>query len=524
MTDPDDTPRQRSSRGSRSFIEFARLLASDGDFTRTERVAVLGRLIPDQNRALVTRFFLMLTLSVTIAVMGLVADSVAVVIGAMLIAPLMTPIMSFAAAVGLGLARRTVQAAVLVVAGTAWSIIFSIVLARLLPSVTLGSEILGRTSPDVRDLIVAIAAGAAGAYAIAHEDVSATLPGVAVAVALVPPLATTGILIESGEYVLAEGSGLLFLTNLFAIAFSALATLLLTGVIPTVRFFFRDRRMTLTVVGIVVATVAIAIPLTSRSLDAAASSRQQSEILDEIDSWLGGIDLEVTALDVLGDRVTVELTGLAEPPEAFDLATRLVPILGPDAEVTVRWDARAQGTASAGTPPATNPQQKASEVLQAWLDGLALDGTRLDLLDVSVTDDRVDAVVSGPLAPPSSPTLADDVAEALGEPVTLAVRWIQSFDPTLTAEPPAIRVERLTRAWIGARTSVRLIATDVTGSSETGWSVLVDLATDGTPRGLDSLRDVLRTALPGDTTVTVRTLPLSVVAPEADPQPTPTLD
>ena len=520
----DGTERARSSRGSRSFIEFARLLASDGDFSRSERIAVLSRLIPDQNRALVTRFFLMLTLSVTIAVMGLVANSVAVVIGAMLIAPLMTPIMSFAAAVGLGLARRTVQAAVLVLTGTAWSILYSIVLARILPNVTLGSEILGRTSPDVRDLIVAIAAGAAGAYAIAHEDVSATLPGVAVAVALVPPLATTGILIESGEFVLAEGSGLLFLTNLFAIAFSALATLLLTGVIPTVRFFFRDRRMAFTVVGIVVATVGIAIPLTGRSLDAAASSRQQNEILTEIDIWLGGIDLDVTGLDVLGDRVTVELTGLAEPPEAFDLATRLVPILGPDAEVTVRWDARAQGTASAGTPPAANPQQQATTVLQAWVDELALRGTMLDLLEVTITDDRVDAVVSGPLAPPSSPTLADQVADAIGEPVTLAVRWIQSFDPTLTAEPPAIRVERLVQAWIGPRTSVRLIASDVTGSADAGWSVLIDLAADGTPLGLDTLQSVVRSALIGDTTVTVRTMPLAVVAPEPDGLPAPALD
>ncbi|MEY2975632.1 MAG: hypothetical protein RIR49_2052 [Actinomycetota bacterium] len=524
MADHDDSPRTTSARGSRSFIEFARLLASDGDFSRSERIAVLTRLIPDQNRALITRFFLMLTLSVTIAVMGLVADSVAVVIGAMLIAPLMTPIMSFAAAVGLGLARRTVQAAVLVATGTAWSILYSILLARILPNVTLGSEILGRTSPDVRDLIVAIAAGAAGAYAIAHEDVSATLPGVAVAVALVPPLATTGILIESGELVLAEGSALLFLTNLFAIAFSALATLLLTGVIPTVRFFFRDRRMAFTVVGIVIATIGIAIPLTGRSLDAAASSRQQSEILAEIDIWLGGIDLDVTGLDVIGDRVTVELTGLAEPPEAFDLATRLVPILGADAEVTVRWDARAQGTASAGTPPPADPQRVATDVLRAWVDELALTGTLLDLLDVTITGDRVEAVVSGPLAPPSSPTLADRVADALGEPVTLAVRWIQSFDPTLTDEPPARRVERLVDAWIGPRTSVRLIASDVTGSADTGWTVLVDLAAQGTPLGLDRLHEVLRSALVGDTTVTVRTLPLDVVAPEPDRLPTPALD
>ena len=227
---------------------------------------------------------------------------------------------------------------------------YSIVLSRLLPSLELGSEILGRTSPDIRDLVVAIAAGAAGAYAVAHEDVSATLPGVAVAVALVPPLAATGILIGAREGVLAEGSALLYATNLFAIAFSALATLLITGVIPTARFFFRDSRMAAVVIGIFIATVAIAIPLTSRSLNAAESSRQQSDILTEVELWLGNKDLEVTTLDVIGTAVTVELTGLDEPPEAYALATRLVPVLGADAEVTVRWDARAQGSASASAP------------------------------------------------------------------------------------------------------------------------------------------------------------------------------
>ena len=304
-------------RRNRSLVEFSRLFADDERFDRDERIEVLKRLIPDQDRKWLVRFFLMLTLSVTIAVMGLAANSVAVVIGAMLIAPLMTPIMSFSAAVGLGLGRRAIQAAVVVGIGSLWSLVYSIVLSRLLPSLELGSEILGRTSPDIRDLVVAIAAGAAGAYAVAHEDVSATLPGVAVAVALVPPLAATGILIGAREGVLAEGSALLYATNLFAIAFSALATLLITGVIPTARFFFRDSRMAAVVIGIFIATVAIAIPLTSRSLNAAASSRQQSDILTEVELWLGNKDLEVTTLDVIGTAVTVELTGLDEPPEAY---------------------------------------------------------------------------------------------------------------------------------------------------------------------------------------------------------------
>ncbi|MEC9225342.1 MAG: DUF389 domain-containing protein [Actinomycetota bacterium] len=387
-------------RRNRSLVEFSRLFADDERFDRDERIEVLKRLIPDQDQKWLVRFFLMLTLSVTIAVMGLAANSVAVVIGAMLIAPLMTPIMSFSAAVGLGLGRRAIQAAVVVGIGSLWSLVYSIVLSRLLPSLELGSEILGRTSPDIRDLVVAIAAGAAGAYAVAHEDVSATLPGVAVAVALVPPLAATGILIGAREGVLAEGSALLYATNLFAIAFSALATLLITGVIPTARFFFRDSRMAAVVIGIFIATVAIAIPLTSRSLNAAASSRQQSDILTEVELWLGNKDLEVTTLDVIGAAVTVEITGLDEPPEAYALATRLVPVLGADAEVTVRWDARAQGSASAGTPPAADPTEVATAVLNDWLADITSEGIMLELLEVTVTEGQVDVVVGGPGAPP----------------------------------------------------------------------------------------------------------------------------
>ncbi len=205
----------------------------------------MALLLPDQNRKSVVRFSLMLMLSVTIAVMGLAANSAAVVIGAMLIAPLMTPIMSFAAAVGLGLGKRAVQAAFLVVAGSAGSIAFAVLLARLLPTVEIGAEVLARTRPDVRDLIVAVAAGAAGAYATAREDMSGALPGVAVAVALVPPLAATGILLDADRMVLAQGSGLLFLTNLLAIIVSALVVLLATGVIPTIRLCFQSSRIAL---------------------------------------------------------------------------------------------------------------------------------------------------------------------------------------------------------------------------------------------------------------------------------------
>lgn len=515
------TDRERSSG---SLVSFAKMLSDDGTFDRAERMEVLRKMLPDQDRAAIWRFGMLLTLSVLIAVMGLVANSAAVVIGAMLIAPLMTPIVSFAGAVGLGLGKRASRAGLMVVGGSLWSVILAALVTRVVPDTGLGSEILSRTSPDVKDLVVAVCAGAAGAYGVAREEVSAALPGVAVAVALVPPLATTGILIERGERVLAEGSALLFVTNLFAIALAALITLVATRVIPTVRFFVQNSRIGATAVAIVAATAIVAVPLTSRSLDAASSSRELNTVRVEVDAWLGPIDLDVTGLTIEGNRVIVELTGLDEPPSAYDLATRLVPVLGAGAEVVVRWDSRAQGTATADRPPVEDPTPAAIAVLEGFIERLAADGIALELLDVSVRDGRVDVVVSGPDAPPPAPTLPQELAEAIGGEVTLALRWIQTVDPNGTVETPDQIVTRLVNAWVGPRTSVRVVATAVTGTSETGRFVLVDLGAQGSPVGLVSLERVLAQALGGTVSVTVRVLPLEVTTPSDDVMAVPILD
>jgi uncharacterized hydrophobic protein (TIGR00271 family) len=499
--------------------DYAHLLTDDGRFARDERLKIMARLLPPQNRLLAVRYLLMLTLSVTIAVMGLAANSVAVVIGAMLIAPMMTPIMTFTAAVGLGLGRRAAQAVFLVLLGAAWAVVFAVLLAKLLPEVTIGSEILSRARPDVRDLIVAVAAGAAGAYATAREDMSGALPGVAVAVALVPPLAATGILVADDQMVLARGSSLLFLTNLLAIVVSALVVLLATGVIPSFRLCFHSSRIAMTTTGIAIATVLIAVPLTTTSLDAAESSRQRSEISATIDDWVGSLNLEVGKLDVAGSTVTVELTGLDEPPAAFALATQLVPILGEKAEAVVRWDQRAQGVARADAPPVADPVVVARDVIEVWIAGLRARGMSFDLLDISMVDDRIDVELGGPIAPPPSPSLPDDVAGAIGRPIDLTIRWIQQIDPGLTEEPPVVRLERYVLAWIGPRTSVRLIA-----ASFDAGTVTIDLGADGTPLGLGVLRRLADDAVGGATNIEVRTLPLTVISQADEVVSLPDLD
>jgi uncharacterized hydrophobic protein (TIGR00271 family) len=511
MSDTSTPPRTDQPDVDHTAREIARLMAAQGRFSLSERRRILGILLPPQTRQVVIRFSIMLALSVAVAVMGLTADSAAVVIGAMLIAPLMTPILTFAASVGLGLPQRAVQAGFLVIVGSVASIAFAYLLSSVLPEVTLGSEILGRTSPDVRDLIVAIAAGAAGAYATAREDVSAALPGVAVAVALVPPLATTGVVLQLGETDLAEGSLLLFVVNLLAIFASALLVFFLTGVIPTIRLCLRSTRLSMIVVSVFAAMVLVGIPLTARSVGAARDAQSRNDIIAEVDRWKTGTDLEVEDLTVEGDVVTVAVVGSDQPPGPFELARALVEEVGPDVEVVVRWAQRAQGVARADSPPspADDPVAAATGPVLQWLDTASIDGLSFELLSIDVSDDNdVEVVVGGPEAPPPSATLADDLAAELGAAVSLTVQWVQQLAIAGTGESNQQRVTRLVDTWAGARTSVRVL-----GVSVRGGVAVVDLATDGTPLGLEVLDRLIRREI-GDTSgVDIRSVPISSLDP-----------
>ncbi len=172
-------------------------------------------------------FFLLVVLSCIIATQGLLVNSAAVIIGAMLVAPLMSPI------IGLGLASitgdtRTVRdATTALVRGALLAILISFlitILNRLLPFVSLNelpTEVMARTHPSPIDLGVALAGGTAAAFALAMPNISAALPGVAIATALMPPLCTVGIGLAMGRWDVAGGAFILFITNTIAIAFAA---------------------------------------------------------------------------------------------------------------------------------------------------------------------------------------------------------------------------------------------------------------------------------------------------------------
>ncbi|WP_432135108.1 MULTISPECIES: TIGR00341 family protein [unclassified Streptomyces] len=167
-------------------------------------------------------FWTMLTLSSVIAAGGVITDSTATVIGAMIIAPLSTPIMGIA--LGSVKRHRTGSAAVVLFA-CLLVIAIGMLMAVALPGdydLLSNSQISSRTSPGLMDLIAALATGFAGAVALARRDVAAVLPGVAIAISLVPPLVVAGVCLEKLSGWLALGALALFVSNLFALVFAGM--------------------------------------------------------------------------------------------------------------------------------------------------------------------------------------------------------------------------------------------------------------------------------------------------------------
>jgi len=183
-------------------------------------------------------YFFLVILSCSIATFGLITDSVAVIIGAMLVAPLMSPILGLSLASVAGEQRMFRHAVVALVEGVLLAAGLSALLgwvARGLPFdilIELPGEVIARTHPSPFDLGIALAGGAAAAYALANPRLSAALPGVAIATALMPPVCTIGIGISLGNSDVVLGAALLFLTNLTTISFAGIVVFIALGFRP----------------------------------------------------------------------------------------------------------------------------------------------------------------------------------------------------------------------------------------------------------------------------------------------------
>ena len=182
-------------------------------------------------------FFVLLLCAAVIATLGLISNSTAVVIGAMIVAPLMDPILSLAFALSISNNKLAKRSLMTVVIGVIAVIATAALLSLLLDVSEVNREMTSRTAPNLIDMGVAVAAAVAGSFSMTRERLSNSLAGVAIAVALVPPLCVCGIGLSMGNEVVAvfgrgtvagltnqisEGSFLLFVVNLIGITVASL--------------------------------------------------------------------------------------------------------------------------------------------------------------------------------------------------------------------------------------------------------------------------------------------------------------
>lgn len=289
--------------------------------------AAISELLPNRAEAsdYLVRFAALTALSAAIAAFGLLADSGAVVIGAMLVAPLMTPIVGAAAATVMAHNRRLFSAlaiislGVVVAVAVGWVVSF-IAGERVIDVEALPVEIRSRTFPGLLDLGIAISAGAAAGYIQPRRSAFSAMPGVGIAVALVPPLATVGITAQLGLVGESRNAMLLFLTNLAAIVFAAGIMLLLSGFRPRADQSAGAVRIRLAATLAIV--IVIAVPLTIHTRSVLADARLSRAVVRAVEDWDDQARLVEHQSDLSDGTARVELLVTSEgiPAPAWQLA------------------------------------------------------------------------------------------------------------------------------------------------------------------------------------------------------------
>ena len=308
---------------------------------------------PDAGRRM-SRFWILLVLAAIIASAGVIADSTATVIGAMIVAPLMGPIVGIALAVVLVDRRNLVRSVLLVLGGAIAVIVIGYLagLLSILPVVAANNaQVAARVAPRLLDLVAALATGVVGAIALIRSDISDTLPGVAVAISLVPPLAVVGLTAESGAWSEAGGALLLFVANVSAIMAAAIVVMAIYGVFripgsaaagaPRARPFRRSSA----VVVIVMLVVLVVLPLALSTVTATTSAVAEQDVRNVVEPWAARTGWKVDTVQDGPDGVLVRLIGPlpAPDPEAardqLDAAglrsTRVVLVLVPEQRLEI---------------------------------------------------------------------------------------------------------------------------------------------------------------------------------------------
>ncbi len=293
-------------------------------------------------------FTVLLALASFIAAFGLYQDSVASIIGAMVVAPLGRAILAFAGALVTARDRWMLITFVQVTLGALLVVGIAVLVSFVMPQLlVLTPSLQARTSPGLLDLGVALAAGAAGAYVAVRRTGSDALPGVAIAVSLVPPLATVGICMELGRTSDAAGALLLFVTNFAAIVVAACVVFTLAGATPSRELLRERHRVRNGIIVAVVALIIITIPLAITGAQRGLEAIRADQGAPVVRAWIGTRDLQVTDWAVDGSTVKLTLTGPDQPGDVSQLAASLAASFGTTVQVDIHYVPSAHTTSEA---------------------------------------------------------------------------------------------------------------------------------------------------------------------------------
>lgn len=291
-------------------------------------------------RRRLVNFFVLLLLATVIATYGVLSNSTATVIGAMIVAPLMGPIMATTAAVVMGSLPRALRALALVGAGVVSVIACSYLLASIVPDVAISftgnGEIVSRINPNLFALLTALGAGAAGAFITSRAEIADSIGGVAIAISLVPPLCVVGIAVQQAQFGPAWGALLLFLTNFLAILLAGGGVFVILGLgtvaLTPQQAQLRRRGFAVFAVGVLI----VALPLSATSYRAVRSTLDTRSATVTVEGWLEGTTYDVLVVSVNGQQVSAAVEGSGPLKSVQELAESLADTLNRPVTVVLR--------------------------------------------------------------------------------------------------------------------------------------------------------------------------------------------
>lgn len=282
------------------------------------------------------RYTAMLVLSAIIATGGVVLDSTATVIGAMIVAPLATPILGVGLGVTIASPAQVGRSAAIVGVSMAFVIVVGALMTMALPmavDIDANTQTTGRISPGLIDLVVAIATGLVGAFAIARSDLAGVLPGVAIAISLVPPLAVVGVLVADAHWAEALGALLLFLSNGVAMVGAGALVFGIAGYGGHAADRRAVRRPILVIAGLAALVVAA---LTVVSLQTVGIAVQEARAEAAARTWLEGSGYRVTSVRSSHTDLIIEVVGRGALPDTAAFHREFRPVLWLDPHIDLR--------------------------------------------------------------------------------------------------------------------------------------------------------------------------------------------